>query len=117
MDLDNKTAHLGISILNDFTQILKDKQPASSAYINVFTNIFNYFYSLYIKNMKNLEQVESIKILNELEPILACNIEILEKSTTAGSKDHKKIEALRKKRNKLMKIYTDKLKIELENEN
>ncbi|AHH04229.1 MULTISPECIES: BlyB family putative holin accessory protein [Borrelia] len=105
------TAKLSVDILNKFTEIIKNNHQGKNTvtYINIFTKVVNYFYSLYEASVYQMEQKEAIKLLSEIEEILRLNIEIIE---TAGDYDDysKYISQLRAKRNKLMSTYIKMLK-------
>uniref|UniRef100_UPI0004654294 BlyB family putative holin accessory protein n=1 Tax=Borrelia persica TaxID=44448 RepID=UPI0004654294 len=75
----DNTISLGVHILNKFTDIIKTPNQHNTAnYVNIFTKVVNYFYSLYIDNLSKMERRESMKILSEIEDILKLNIEIIE---------------------------------------
>ncbi|WP_024652933.1 BlyB family putative holin accessory protein [Borrelia persica] len=108
--MNENAISLGVDILNKFTDIIKTPAKHNTAnYVNIFTKVVNYFYSLYIDNLTKMERRESIKILSELEDILKLNIEIIENSKDKEV-NKKRISALRSKRNKIMNAYIKILK-------
>ncbi|UPA18457.1 BlyB family putative holin accessory protein [Borrelia puertoricensis] len=108
------TAKLSIDILNKFTELLKqDSNTNTQKYINIFSKVVNYFYSMYRDNLIKREQAESTKILSQFDDILRINLEIIDSSNEHLSKENtKRIASLRLKRNKLMEAYINKLKEE-----
>ncbi|AHH11508.1 hypothetical protein bcCo53_001066 (plasmid) [Borrelia coriaceae] len=105
------TAKTSVEILNKFTDMIKSNNQNKNTvtYINIFTKVVNYFYSLYEASIYQMEQKEAIKLLSEIEEILRINIEIIE--TTDDSKEISKyISQLRSKRNKIMSTYIKMLK-------